>query len=112
MRLDGGCSYAGTVLLVNRGDAPAAFAVAGASGSRALPGWLDASPASGVVAAGSSRELCLRGAPVSPQWGVLVPQSEVLLVAAAPAGGAAAAAWPAGDLAVQGGAAALQVLLS
>jgi hypothetical protein len=107
VRLDPGAGgFIGSTLLLNGEDVPLAFAVAGADGGpRALPAWLDASPAAGVLPPGGGCELTLRAA----GGGGGGSGSAALLVTAAAAGGAAAAAWPAPDL---GSAAPLQVSLA
>jgi len=114
IRLDGGCGYTQTVWLQNSSGGAAAFAVvSGTSGfNGALPAWLDVSPASGVVAAGDSVELMVKGASALPQWGPVGAQSEELLITGVPVGGAAAAAWPAGVLKSRYGMVSLHVALT
>jgi hypothetical protein len=118
VRIDAACGYAQACWLQNSGAGPAAFAVVGAGGSSGtsgfggLPSWLEVCPAAGVVAAGDSVELALRGSPASQQWGLVGPQTEELVVAVAPLGGAAAAAWPTGVLTNRYGTLQLRVSLS
>jgi hypothetical protein len=95
-RLGAAYGLAQPLQLRNAGPAPVAFSVAGPPPFGALPSWLDATPAAGVVPAGGAAEIVLRASPQQPQWAGSGQQAVELSVTACPVGGPAAAAWPVG----------------